>query len=41
MDTENNLICIYDDTKEDITKILLNIYANFVENELINIQMEL
>ena len=33
----NNLIYIYDDTKEDINKILLDTYANFVENELYNI----
>lgn len=32
-----NLICIYDDTKEDIDKLLLDIYANFVERELKNI----
>ncbi len=29
-----NLICIYDDTKEDLTQLLLNIYAKFVEKEL-------
>ena len=31
---ENKLICIYDDTKEDINKVLLDIYTNFIENEL-------
>lgn len=31
---DNNLICIYDDTKDDINKILLKIYANFVESKL-------
>lgn len=34
MENDNNLICIYDDTKENINKILLDIYANFVESEL-------
>ncbi len=37
MDNNNDLICIYDDTKEDINKILLDIYANFVKRELQNI----
>lgn len=31
---EKKLICIYDDTKEDIKKVLLDIYTNFIENEL-------
>ena len=34
---EKNLICIYDDTKDDLNKVLLDIYANFVERELNNI----
>lgn len=37
MDNNNDLICIYDNTKEDINKILLDIYANFVKRELQNI----
>jgi hypothetical protein len=37
MENGNNLICIYDDTKEDIRKILLDIFANFIEKELENI----
>lgn len=37
MGNSNDLICIYDDTKEDINKILLDIYANFVKRELQNI----
>lgn len=37
MENNNDLICIYDDTKEDINKILLDIYANFVKRELQNI----
>lgn len=32
-----NLICIYDETKDDLRKVLLDIYANFVERELNNI----
>lgn len=35
---EKNLICIYDDTKDDLNKVLLDIYANFVERELNNIE---
>ena len=35
---EKNLICIYDDTKDDLSKVLLDIYANFVERELNNIE---
>lgn len=35
---EKNLICIYDDTKDDLIKVLLDIYANFVERELNNIE---
>lgn len=34
----NDLICIYNDTKEDVNKLLLDIYANFVERELKNIE---
>ena len=34
----NDLICIYDDTKEDVYKLLLDIYENFVERELKNIE---
>ncbi len=34
---EKNLICIYDETKDDLRKVLLDIYANFVERELNNI----
>lgn len=37
MKNNNDLICIYDDTKEDINKVLLDIYAKFVEKELANI----
>ena len=33
----NNLICIYDDTKEDLDKILLDIYAKYIEKEVENI----
>lgn len=35
---EKNLICIYDDTKDELNKVLLDIYANFVERELNNIE---
>lgn len=34
----NDLICIYNDTKEDVNKLLLDVYANFVERELKNIE---
>ena len=34
----NDLICIYNDTIEDVNKLLLDIYANFVERELKNIE---
>lgn len=34
MKIEDNLICIYDDSKDNIIKILLDIYANFIESEL-------
>jgi len=34
MKDDNNLICIYDDTKENTNKMLLDIYTNFVESEL-------
>lgn len=34
MENNNDLICIYDDTKEDINKILLDIYAKFLQREL-------
>lgn len=34
MKIEDNLICIYDNSKDDITKILLDIYADFIESEL-------
>lgn len=34
MKFEDNLICIYDDSKDNITKILLDIYADFIESEL-------
>lgn len=37
MGNNNDLICIYDDTKEDINRVLLDIYGNFVERELSNI----
>ena len=37
MKEENNLICIYDDTKEDLKQLLLDIYATFIERELDNI----
>ena len=40
MENGNNLICIYDDTKEDIRKILLDIFANFIEKELENISSD-
>ena len=30
----NNLACIYDDTKASIDKLLIDIFANFVDNEL-------
>ena len=33
----DNLICIYDETKKDLNKIFLDIFAHFVENELENI----
>lgn len=33
----DNLICIYDETKEDLSKLLLDIFAHFIENELENI----
>lgn len=31
---ENKLICIYDDKKEDLKNLLLEIYTNFLEEEL-------
>lgn len=34
MKEENNLICIYDDTKEDLKQLLLDIYTTFLEREL-------
>ena len=34
----NNLICIYDDTKEDLNTLLSDIFAHFIENELRNIE---
>jgi hypothetical protein len=34
MEDENDVICIYDDTKESLDKCILKIYANFVEREL-------
>lgn len=34
MEEENNLICIYDNTKGTLAKLILDIYANFVEGEL-------
>lgn len=34
MNNEENLICIYDNSKDDITKILNDIYADFINNEL-------
>ena len=34
MENANNLICKYDDTKDDISNVLLDIYANFVQREL-------
>lgn len=37
MENNNDLICMYDDTKENINNVLLDIYANFVEDELQNI----
>lgn len=37
MENKNQIICIYDDTKEDINNILLNIYLDFAERELQNI----
>ena len=30
----DNLICIYDNTKENINEIMLKIYATFIEREL-------
>ena len=36
MSDEKKIICIYDDTKENLNKILLDIYANFVQRELNN-----
>lgn len=30
----DNLICIYDNTKENINEIMLRIYATFIEREL-------
>ena len=29
-----NLICIHDETKENIEDIILKVYENFLENEL-------
>lgn len=37
MENKNQIICIYDDTKEDINNLLLNIYLDFAERELQNI----
>ena len=34
MENEDNLICIYDDTKEPLDKVILDIYASFIESEL-------
>ncbi len=36
MENNSDLICIYDDTKENINKVLLDIYAKFVQRELQN-----
>ncbi|MEG2235748.1 MAG: hypothetical protein RR144_04855 [Clostridia bacterium] len=30
----NNLICIYDETKESIDNLIIKVFENFVENEL-------
>jgi|GEM_PF-4110363 len=30
----NNLICIYDETKENIEDIILKIYKTFIDTEL-------
>ncbi len=36
MEPNTNLICIYDDTNENINEILIDIYAKFVKNTLEN-----
>ncbi len=33
---KEDLICIYDDTKEDFEQLLINIYSDFIENSLRN-----
>ena len=33
----NNLICIYDETKDNLNNLLIDIFTHFVENELENI----
>lgn len=30
----DNIICIYDEKKDDIENIILKIYSEFIENEL-------
>ncbi len=34
MEKNNNLICIYNENKNNIQDIILKIYSEFVENEL-------
>lgn len=34
MGNNDNLICIYDETKDNIEDIMLRIYEDFVNNEL-------
>ena len=34
MENIDNLICIYNDDKDNIKNIMLKIYSEFVENEL-------
>lgn len=38
MKEESNLICIYDDTKEELNQLLIDIYATFIEREIENIE---
>ena len=34
MGNNDNLICIYNETKENIEDIMLKIYSDFIDNEL-------
>lgn len=37
MEDQNNVICIYDDTKDELSKIIIKIYEKFLENEMENL----